>query len=189
MLFKTLKLRQLHQSSSLPGPSQSNNIAYRAGRGLVDHPAFYLMYQEIEVTAAQETETQPALVQALLRAPAAEQQLLLAWVRALSAIRQGELRGFKKMAAIFALTRERKAGWPLAKVMSRALKHVLWDARSWRLRLGLGAIIAAFVVVGNGAAGIVPLGAGIGLPLWLIVGIGGTLAGVLADFIKKKLAA
>jgi hypothetical protein len=69
------------------------------------------------------------------------------------------------------------------------LKHVLWDARSWRLRLGLGAIIAAFVVVGNGAAGIVPLGAGIGLPLWLIAGIGGTLAGVLADFIKKKLAA
>jgi hypothetical protein len=147
------------------------------------------MNQEIEVTAAQETETQPALVQALLRAPAAEQQLLLAWVRELSSIRQGELRGFKKMGAILALTRERKAAWPLLKVMSRALKHVLWDARSWRLRLGLGAVIAAFVVVGNGAAAIVPLGGGIGLPLWLIVGIGGTLAGVLADFIKKKLAA
>jgi hypothetical protein len=29
-----VKPRQLHQLSSLPGPSQSKNIAYRAGRGL-----------------------------------------------------------------------------------------------------------------------------------------------------------
>ena len=89
---------------------------------------------------------------------------------------------------MFRLTRDRKAAWPLAKVIGRALKHVVWDARSWKLRLGVGAVVATFVAVGNGGAGIVALGGGIRFPLWVLMAVGGVALGMLADAIKKKIA-
>ncbi len=139
------------------------------------------------MTEEQETGSEPALVQALMRATPAEQHLLLDWARGLGSIRLGDLPWYKKLAAMLVLTRDRKATWPLVKLISRALKHIAWDARSWKLRLGLGAVVATFVSVGNAGAGIVPLGGGLGLPLWVIVGVGGVLAGALADAIKKKV--
>ncbi|WP_295456590.1 hypothetical protein [uncultured Thiodictyon sp.] len=135
----------------------------------------------------QETAAQPAIVQALLRAPPAEAQLLLAWSRGLGAIRHGELTGRKKAAAMLALTRDNKAAWPILKVMGRALKIIVWDARSWKLRLGIGAVVGTFVAVGNGGAAIVPLAGGIGLPLWVLMGASGALLGLLADVVKKKM--
>jgi hypothetical protein len=138
------------------------------------------------VSEVQETAAQPAVVQVLLRLPPAEQQLLLGWARGLGAIRCGTLRGFKKAAAVLALTRDQKAAWPLVKVLSLVLKHVIWDARSWTLRLGVGSIIATFVAIGNEAAGIVALGGGIGLPLWMLIGAGGVLVGLLADKLNKQ---
>jgi hypothetical protein len=96
------------------------------------------------------------------------------------------LRGFKKAAAMLALTRDRKAAWPLLKVLALALKHLVWDARSWTFRLGLGAIIATFVAAENGGAGIVTLGGGIGLPLWMLIGAYGVLIGLVADKIKAR---
>lgn len=128
----------------------------------------------------------PALVRSVLRATPAEQQLLLGWARGLGAIRQGDLPAHRKVAATIAMTRERKAVWPLLKVLARALKLVVWERRSWKLRLGLGAPIASFVAVGNEAARIVDLGGGIGLPLWMLAGIGGLLAGAIADLIARR---
>jgi len=135
---------------------------------------------------SEEQEAVPAIQQALLRAPPAEARVLMEWVRGLSAIRNGELRGRRKVAAQFALIRDLKAGWPLVKVMARALKIGAWDARSWKLRLGLGAILGTFVAVGNAGAGIVPLGGGIGLPLWVLMGAGGVLIGLVADQVRKR---
>jgi len=135
---------------------------------------------------SEEQEAVPAIQQALLRAPPAEAQVLMDWVRGLSAIRNGELRGRRKVAAQLALLRESKAGWPLVKVMARALKIGAWDARSWKLRLGLGAILGTFVAIGNAGAGIVPLGGGIGLPLWVLMGAGGVLIGLIADQVRKR---
>lgn len=132
----------------------------------------------------QETAAQPAIVQAVLRLPPAEQQRLLGWSRGLGEIRYGTLRGFKKAAAMLALTRDRKATWPLLKVLALALKNVVWDARSWTFRLGVGAVITTFVAAENGGAGIVALGGGIGLPLWMLIGAGGVLVGLLADKVK-----
>jgi hypothetical protein len=142
---------------------------------------------EIAVNAEQQNESQPALVHAVLGAPPNEQQLLLAWSRGLGAIRRGDLPPREKAAAILTLTREHQAGWPLVKVMARAMKHILWDARSWKLRLGVLAVIATFATVGQASAGIVSLGAGIGLPLWLIIGAGGVLAGAVADLVTRKI--
>ncbi len=149
-------------------------------------PAHQMDYQEISVTDERESADRPALVQSLLRATPAEQQLLLTWSRGLGAIRQSGLSAREKAAAVVSLTREKRATWPIVKLIARALKHVVWDARSWKLRLGVGAIVATFVAVGNGAAGIVALGGDIGLPLWVLMGLGGFVAGVLADAIKKK---
>lgn len=132
------------------------------------------------------TETQPAIVQAVLRAPLAEQQLLLAWSRELGAIRHGSLEVRAKAAAVLALTRERKAAWPFAKVVGRAFWIILWEARSWTLRIGVLALAATFLVVGNAAAGIIALGAGVGLPLWVLTGGGGVLAGWIADQVVKR---
>jgi hypothetical protein len=139
------------------------------------------------VSEEQQTAAQPAIVQALLRAPPAEAQLLLAWSRGLGAIRHGELTGRKKMAAMLAWTRDNKAAWPIVKVMGRALRIIVWDARSWKLRLGIGAIIGTFVAVGNAGAGIVALGGRFGLPLWVLMGAGGTVLGLLADLVKKTM--
>ena len=139
------------------------------------------------MTAEPQTETQPAIVRAVLRAPVAEQQLLLAWSRQIGVIRLADLKGRAKAAAILALTRERKAAWPLAKVVGRAFWIILWEARSWTLRLGVLALIATFAAIGNAAAQIVPLGGGIGLPVWVLTGGGGALAGFVADRVRRHL--
>jgi hypothetical protein len=141
------------------------------------------------MSEVQETTAQPAIVQAVLRLPPAEQQRLLGWSRGLGEIRYGTLRGFKKVAAMLALTRDRKATWPLLKLLALALKNVVWDARSWTFRLGVGAVIATFVAADNGGAGIVALGGGIGLPLWMLIGAGGVLIGLPADKIKARTKA
>jgi hypothetical protein len=141
------------------------------------------------MSEVQETTAQPALVKALLRLPPAEQQRLPDWSRGLGEIRYGTLRGFKKEAAMLALTRDRKAAWPLLKVLSLALKNVVRDARSWTFRLGVGAIIATFVAAENGGVGIVALGGGLGLPLWMLIGIGGVSIGLLAGRIKARATA
>ncbi len=140
------------------------------------------------MTVKQESAAEPALVRSVLRATPAEQHLLLSWSRGLGAIRQSDRSAREKATAALRLTREKRATWPLVKLVARALKHLAWDARSWKLRLGVGAVIATFAAVGNGGAGIVALGGGIGLPLWVLMGLGGVVAGVLGDAIKKKLA-
>jgi hypothetical protein len=141
-----------------------------------------------EIAVSEEQESVPAIQQALLRAPPAEAQALMGWARGLSVIRVGELRGRSKMAAQFALLRETKAAWPLVKVMGRALKVIVWDARSWKFRLGLGAVIATFVAVGNAGAGMVALGGGIRLPLCVLIGGGGLLLGLIVDQVRKRIS-
>jgi hypothetical protein len=138
------------------------------------------------VTEEQDPAAQPAIVKSLLSAPLAEQQRLLAWGRGLGAIRHGDLSERGKAAALLALTREQKAAWPLAKVLLRALRIIVWDARSWKLRLGLGAVVATFMVVGSSGGGTVALGAGLRLPLWALIGAGGTLIGALVDWLQRR---
>jgi hypothetical protein len=140
------------------------------------------------MTEANETAAQPAVVQAVLRAPPAEQHLLLSWSRGLGAIRCSGLPAHRQTAAMLKLTRDLKATWPLLKVLSRVVKRLLWDARSWKFRLGVGAVIATFAAIGNSGAEIVSFGGGIGLPIWVAIGLGGLSIGLVADLVAKKLA-
>lgn len=137
----------------------------------------------------QAPETQPAMVHALRRLAPAEQRRLLEWSRGLGPIRYGALRGRQKMVALLAFTRDCQVMWPLAKLIGLTFRRVLWDARSWMMRLGLGGILATFLAVGNGGAEILNLGDGVGLPLWLWMGAGGALIGFLADRIGARLKA
>lgn len=134
----------------------------------------------------QAPEIQPAIIRALKRLPSAEQHRLLEWSRGLGAIRYGALSRGKKIAAMFASTREHQATWPLTKIMFLTTKIVIWDDRSWTFRLGAGSLVALFLALGNTAATVVPLGGGIGLPLWLLIGAGGILSGRLLDKIQAQ---
>jgi hypothetical protein len=144
--------------------------------------------QEISVTQEQETAAQPAMVQAILRATPVEQHRLLAWSRGLGLIRQGDQRFHRKLGAVLRMTRDNQAGWPLVKVIARVVKTVVWDARTWKFRLGVGSVVATFIAIGNEGAAIVHLGGGIGLPLWIIIGVSGLLAGLVVDIVTKRLA-
>lgn len=136
----------------------------------------------------QEQSSHSSIAQSVVRATTSdEQQLLLNWAKSLLTIRQSSLPVHKKAAAAVKLTRDSKAIWPLMKVISRELKRVGWDDRSWKARLGLGAIVATIAAVGNAGAGIAALGGGIGVPLWVVIGAGGTFAGVLVDELTKSL--
>lgn len=132
------------------------------------------------------TNAEPAIVRAFMRAKPAEQHLLLEWSRGFTAIRLSDRATGQKLSAMLALTRERKAGWPLLKLMGRALRHLIWDARSWTFRLGLGSLLATFISLGNSAAALVPLVEGIRLPLWMLIGGAGLLIGAVLDRIARR---
>jgi hypothetical protein len=66
------------------------------------------------------------------------------------------------------------------------MKRLAWDDRSVKARFGLsGAAIAALAFGGQGA-GIVALGTGIGVPLWVVFGAGAAFLGVLYEEITDK---
>jgi hypothetical protein len=113
--------------------------------------------------------------------------MLLAWAQRLLVIRKSDLPIHSKAIQAVRATQESKAIWPLLKVTSKELKRVGWDDRSWKSRLGLGAVVATLATVGSAGAGIAALGGGIGLPLWVVFGAGGTFIGLLADELVKKL--
>jgi hypothetical protein len=128
------------------------------------------------------------MVVALLGAPPAEQQLLFHWSRALGAIGRGELPFHQRLAAMVRLTREQKAGWPLLKLLGRLFGQIAWVRRSWKARLAVGAILATLFAVGNAGADLAAIGGGVGLPLWVLTGIVGLVAGLLVDLVKKRMA-
>jgi len=140
------------------------------------------------MTEAQESADQGAIVQALLAARPAEQQRLLAWSRGLGKIRQGSKGAGEKASATIALTRELDAGWPLLKLIGRALGLVLWTRRSWRARLGVGSLLAVLFFADRSGAGLVKLGFGVSVPLWIIV-VGVALAlGAIVDAVLRRVA-
>ncbi|MBK1646089.1 hypothetical protein CKO25_15825 [Thiocapsa imhoffii] len=138
------------------------------------------------MTEREQTTDQPAIVRAFMQAKPAEQHLLLEWSRGFTAIRLSERGGGEKLTAFLALTRERRAAWPLVKLLGRALRILLWDARSWTFRLGVGSLLVVFVGFGPSAAALIPLVEGIRLPLWILVGGVAVLLGVLIDLIRKQ---
>ena len=113
---------------------------------------------------------------------------LHAWAQELLDIRNSSASVFAKArAALGATARHRIARTVVVQLARRARelglssRRQLWDERGWAARLGLvGGSIAAVAYAGQGA-GIAALGSAVGVPLWLVVGAGGTFLGTLVD--------
>jgi hypothetical protein len=111
----------------------------------------------------------------------AQRQKVLSWAQALLYIRTG--RGSARSKAIAAINVTRRSG-VIGELLERMIAMATeagWRNRGWPARLGLAAALVTLVTVGKRNAGIAALGGAVGVPLWMVLGAGGTLAGTLVD--------
>lgn len=110
---------------------------------------------------------------------------LLTWAEGMAAISSSQARPWIKARRAVALTHNSGIALRVATHVATSLHAVTWKDRSWAARLGLsGATAAALASAGQGA-GIAALGTAVGVPLWLVLGAGGTFLGTLIDELRK----
>ena len=132
-------------------------------------------------------ERQKAMAREIVRyASADERDALRRWAEGLLSIRRSNLSVIKKASGARRLTKDNKVVAPIVKREWRKLKRFGWDERSWKVRFGMGAIVATVATVGNAGAGIAALGTAIGVPLWIVAGAGATFAGLIVDEVKSE---
>jgi hypothetical protein len=115
----------------------------------------------------------------------AQRQKVLSWARALLDIRTGT--GSARSKAIAAINVARRSGviGELLERMVAMASEAGWKNRGWPARLGLAAALVTVATVGTGNAGIAALGGAVGVPLWIVLGAGGTLAGTLVEELAR----
>ena len=115
-----------------------------------------------------------------------ELEALRAWAQTMLDIRSNSSMPMisKAKAAIVAST-DRKVLAPILQVAWQELKRVGWKERGLPARMAMAAAAAALTLSGQGA-GIAALGGAIGVPLFVVFGAGGALAGVIIDELRKK---
>lgn len=110
-----------------------------------------------------------------------EREALVGWARDLLAVRSGTESAMRKARRALGVTYRRKVVTTLLSTTAASLKDLAWDDRSWSARLGLGAAAITAASFGMQGAGIAALGSAIGVPLWIVLGAGGSFAGMLID--------
>ncbi len=131
--------------------------------------------------------SQKAIARQIIRyASADERDALRRWAEGLLFIRRSNLSVIKKASEAIRLTKDNKAVASIVKREWSKLKRWGWDERSWKARLGMGAMVATVATVGNAGAGIAALGTAIGVPLWIVTGAGATFAGFIIDEVKSE---
>ncbi|MFN0302781.1 MAG: hypothetical protein ACKVQU_20795 [Burkholderiales bacterium] len=116
----------------------------------------------------------------------AERAALLKWAHGLILIRNGPASRWSKGKDAIQLTLQSEVVWPLVKLLGRELKRVGWDERGVKSRgfiLGGG---VGLVLFGGQGAGIAALGTAIGVPLWIVLGAGGTFAAALIEEVGRR---
>lgn len=109
-----------------------------------------------------------------------ERTAVLAWLQSLLELRSARLPLRRKIRKALARTETRSVVSALSRI-GGPLKDLAWDDRTWASRFGLSAAaVAALTTTGQGA-GIALLGTAIGVPLWVVIGAGGSFAGILID--------
>lgn len=106
---------------------------------------------------------------------------MAAWAARLLEVRESDASAIEKARRALALTGRAKILRPALQSLASALKDTIWSDRSWSARLGFGAATVTALATGGKWAGIVALGTGVGLPLWMVLGAGGSFAGMLID--------
>jgi hypothetical protein len=107
------------------------------------------------------------------------------WATEMLRIRKSGATALQKAKLAIGATVDRKALGPLMKVAWRELRRIGWTERGLPARVAIGAAVASLTITGQGA-GIAALGGAIGVPLFVVFGAGGALAGVILDEARKK---
>jgi hypothetical protein len=118
----------------------------------------------------------------------AERASLLKWAQGLVAIRNSSMSSWGKGKSAVQLTIQSEVVWPLVKMLSRELKRVGWDERGTKARGFLVGGGLGLLVFGGQGAGIAALGTAIGVPLWIVLGAGGTFVGALIEEVQRRRA-
>lgn len=130
----------------------------------------------------------PAFVRRLNRHLNDEQrQDLIHWSRELLEIRESGATPMEKARQALDATYNRKVVLAVLSSTGGALKQLAWDDRSWAGRLGLGGAAFAVAAFGGQGAGIAAVGTAIAVPLWIVLGAGGSFAGMLIDELQRAL--
>ena len=112
-------------------------------------------------------------------------EALRLWAQRMLAIRGSDLSAAQKANSALRASMDRKVLSPILHVAWRELRRVGWEERGLPARLALASAAAALTLSGQGA-GIAALGGAVGVPLFVVFGAGGALAGVIIDEIRKK---
>jgi hypothetical protein len=118
-----------------------------------------------------------------------QRQELLQWAECMVAIRESNAPAHLRARQAVRETWQRVSIHAVIRSLSRELKHHGWSERSWAARLGMGAAAGAAVTVGGKGAGIAAMGGAIGVPLWMVFGAGGALAGVVIEEVGRLVPA
>ena len=120
-------------------------------------------------------------------ASADEDQLIAitAWAHEMIRIRSIDVPKLQKVKLAVAATTDKNALGPLIRIAWLELKRVGWTERGLPARMAIGAAAASLTLTGQGA-GIAALGGAIGVPLFVVFGAGGALAGVIIEEAVKK---
>ncbi len=118
-----------------------------------------------------------------------EDRLILSkWAEELLALKELNTGKLEKAKKAISLTLQSKAAISAAKIITRKLKKVAWDDRSTAARFGLGGAAAGLAFFGGQGAGIAALGTAVGVPLWVVLGAGSSMAGILLEELTRKKA-
>lgn len=131
----------------------------------------------------------PALVRRLNRHLTDEQrQDLIRWSEELLAIRESDVPPLEKARRALEETYRARVVLAFLSGAGGTLRQVAWDDRSWAARLGLGGAAFAVAAFGGQGAGLAAVGTAIAVPLWIVLGAGGSFAGMLIDELQAALA-
>jgi hypothetical protein len=133
-----------------------------------------------------ETPSVPPPQKALIRQLGAQltgsrRSAVLQWARELIQIRNSSESPLNKTRRALKTTARSEVVTAFLTGTAGAFKDLAWDDRSWSARLGLGAAAITVAATGGQGAGIAALGTAVAVPLWIVLGAGGSFAGMLID--------
>lgn len=112
-------------------------------------------------------------------------EALRVWAQTMLEIKASNVSVLQKAKNAILASTDKKILAPILQVAWDQIKHVGWEERGFAARMAMGAAAIALTLSGQGA-GIAALGGAIGVPLFVVFGAGGALAGVIIDEIRRK---
>lgn len=115
----------------------------------------------------------------------AQRQALLAWATELTAIRGSTAGAISKAHRAMRATAQRQVLAPILKANLQRSADVLWNERSWPVRLGIiGLTVGTFGFSGE-VAGLAAFGRAIAVPVWLVLTATGSTLGAIIELLQS----